>query len=143
MEEDDAVGEGFGGEEVEADGAMARLNEGDALADEDGKRRREQQRFCAAPPVLPIVASIFTQPLRAGLTCDTPTALLGSENSNPAEQFFPRLKGRAARLGRRALQAADRRVSTFTELRRLRQNSGEDCVGRACLGLHSPGCREG
>src|SRR5258708_690088 len=86
--------------------------------------------------------SFFTQPLRAGLTCDTPTALLGSENSNPAEQFFPRLKGRAARLGRRALQAADRRVSTFTELRRLPQNSGEDCVGRACLGLHSPGCRE-
>ena len=42
VEEDDAVGEGFGGEEFEADGAMARLNEGDALADEDGKRRREQ-----------------------------------------------------------------------------------------------------
>ncbi len=36
MEEDDAVGEGFGGEEFEADGAMARLNEGDAFADEDG-----------------------------------------------------------------------------------------------------------
>ena len=42
MEVDDAVGEGFGGEEVEADGSMARLDEGDALADEDGKRRREQ-----------------------------------------------------------------------------------------------------
>ncbi len=36
MEEDDAVGEGFGGEELEADGAMARLDEGDAFADEDG-----------------------------------------------------------------------------------------------------------
>lgn len=33
---DDAVGEGFGGEEPKADGAMARLNEGDAFADEDG-----------------------------------------------------------------------------------------------------------
>ena len=43
MEEDDAVGEGFGGEEFEADGAMARLNQGDAFADdEDGKRTREQ-----------------------------------------------------------------------------------------------------
>src|SRR5260370_1008880 len=75
VEMDDAVGEGFGGEEVEADGAMARLDEGDALADEDGKRRREQQRFCAAPTMLPIVASIFTQPLRAGLTYGAPTAL--------------------------------------------------------------------
>ena len=36
MEEDDAVGEGFGGEESEADGAMARLNQGNAFADEDG-----------------------------------------------------------------------------------------------------------
>ena len=36
MEEDDAVGEGFGREEFEADGTMARLNEGDAFADEDG-----------------------------------------------------------------------------------------------------------
>ncbi len=36
MEEDDAVGEGFGGEEFEAEGAMARLNEGNAFADEDG-----------------------------------------------------------------------------------------------------------
>jgi hypothetical protein len=42
VEEDDAVGEGFGGEEFEADGAMARLNQGDAFADEDGERRREQ-----------------------------------------------------------------------------------------------------
>src|SRR5712664_2391905 len=36
VEEDDAVGEGFGGEELEAEGAVARLNEGDAFADEDG-----------------------------------------------------------------------------------------------------------
>ena len=36
MEEDDAVGEGFGGEEFEADGAVARLNKGDAFANEDG-----------------------------------------------------------------------------------------------------------
>jgi len=36
VEEDDAVGEGSGGEELEADGAMARLNEGDALADQGG-----------------------------------------------------------------------------------------------------------
>jgi hypothetical protein len=36
VEEDDAVGEGFGGEEVEADGAMARLNEGNVFADQDG-----------------------------------------------------------------------------------------------------------
>src|SRR6267154_3082899 len=36
VREDDAVGEDFGGEEFEADGAMARLNEGDAFADEDG-----------------------------------------------------------------------------------------------------------
>jgi len=36
VEEDDAVGEGFGGEEFEAEGAMARLNEGNAFADEDG-----------------------------------------------------------------------------------------------------------
>src|SRR5712664_3697579 len=36
VEVDDAVGEGFGGEELEADGAMARLNERDAFADEDG-----------------------------------------------------------------------------------------------------------
>jgi len=33
---DDAVGEGFGGEELEADGAVAGLNQGDAFADEDG-----------------------------------------------------------------------------------------------------------
>ncbi len=37
MEEDDAVGVGFGGEELEADGAVTRLNEGDAFADEDGE----------------------------------------------------------------------------------------------------------
>ncbi len=36
VEEDDAVGEDFGGEEFDADGAMARLNEGDTFADEDG-----------------------------------------------------------------------------------------------------------
>jgi len=42
VEVDDAVGEGFGGEELEAGGTMARLNEGDAFADEDGERRREQ-----------------------------------------------------------------------------------------------------
>lgn len=36
MEVYDAVREGFGGEEPEADGAMARLDEGDAFADEDG-----------------------------------------------------------------------------------------------------------
>ena len=36
MEEDDAVGEGFGREELEADGAMARLDEGNAFADQDG-----------------------------------------------------------------------------------------------------------
>jgi hypothetical protein len=36
VEMDDAVGEGFGGEQFEADGAMARLDEGDAFADEDG-----------------------------------------------------------------------------------------------------------
>ncbi len=36
MKEDDAVGVGFGGEEFEADGAVARLNQGDAFADEDG-----------------------------------------------------------------------------------------------------------
>ena len=35
MEEDDAFGEGFGGEELEADGTVARLHEGDAFADED------------------------------------------------------------------------------------------------------------
>jgi len=42
VEVDDAVGEGFGGEELEADGAVARLDQGDAFADEDGERRREQ-----------------------------------------------------------------------------------------------------
>lgn len=42
MEMDDAVGEGFGREELEADGAMARQNQGDAFADEDGEQRREQ-----------------------------------------------------------------------------------------------------
>jgi hypothetical protein len=42
VEVDDAVGEGFGGEEFEADGAMASLDRGDAFADEDEKRRREQ-----------------------------------------------------------------------------------------------------
>jgi hypothetical protein len=36
VEVDDAIGEGFGGKEFEADEAMARLNEGDAFADEDG-----------------------------------------------------------------------------------------------------------
>ncbi len=36
MEEDDAVGEGSCGEELEADGAMAGLDERDAFADEDG-----------------------------------------------------------------------------------------------------------
>jgi hypothetical protein len=36
VEVDYAVGEGFGGEEFEADGAMARLNQGNAFADEDG-----------------------------------------------------------------------------------------------------------
>ncbi len=36
VEEDDAVGEGFGGEELEADEALAGLNEGDAFADQDG-----------------------------------------------------------------------------------------------------------
>ena len=34
VEEDDAVGEGFGGEELEADESMARLNQGDAFADD-------------------------------------------------------------------------------------------------------------
>jgi len=33
VEVDDAVGEGFGGEELEANGAMARLSQGDAFAD--------------------------------------------------------------------------------------------------------------
>jgi len=42
VEVDDAVGEGFCGEELGADGAMAGLDEGDAFADEDGERRREQ-----------------------------------------------------------------------------------------------------
>jgi hypothetical protein len=42
VEVDDAVGEGFSGEEFEADGAMARLDQEDAFADEDGKGRREQ-----------------------------------------------------------------------------------------------------
>jgi hypothetical protein len=42
VEVDDAVGVGFGGEEFEADGGVARLDQGDAFADEDGKRRREQ-----------------------------------------------------------------------------------------------------
>src|SRR5712664_3006831 len=51
----------------------------------DRKRISQTALQATAPAVLPIVASIFTQPLRAGLTCDTPTALLGSENSNPAE----------------------------------------------------------
>jgi hypothetical protein len=36
VEVDDAVGEGFGGEELEADGAVAGLDEGDAFANEDG-----------------------------------------------------------------------------------------------------------
>src|SRR6266851_10220424 len=36
VEEDDAVGEGSCGEELEADGAMAGLDERDAFADEDG-----------------------------------------------------------------------------------------------------------
>jgi len=36
VEEDEAVGEGFGGEELEADGAMAGLNQRDAFADQDG-----------------------------------------------------------------------------------------------------------
>ena len=66
MEEDDAVGEGFGGEEVEADGAMASVNEGDAFADEYGKRTREQQRFCGAPTVLSIIASILPSPYGLG-----------------------------------------------------------------------------
>jgi len=104
VEVDNAVGEGFGGEEFETDGAVARLNQGDAFADEDGKRRREQQRFCAAPTVLPIVASIFTQPLRAGLTYGAPTALLGSENSNPAE---PRqIRQNRGKSGRTAAESA-------------------------------------
>lgn len=42
VEVDEADGEGFGGEELEADGAMAWLNQGDAFADEEGKRGREQ-----------------------------------------------------------------------------------------------------
>jgi len=33
VEVDDAVGEGFGGEELETNGAMARLSLGDAFAD--------------------------------------------------------------------------------------------------------------
>ena len=36
MEVDDAIGKGFGGEKLEADGAMATLDQGDAFADEDG-----------------------------------------------------------------------------------------------------------
>jgi hypothetical protein len=36
VEEDDAVGEGFGGEKLEADGAVARLNQRNAFADQDG-----------------------------------------------------------------------------------------------------------
>lgn len=32
VEEDDAFGGGFGGEEFEADGAMMRLNKGDAFS---------------------------------------------------------------------------------------------------------------
>src|SRR5712664_4064276 len=48
--------------------------------------------------------SFFTQPLRAGLTCDTPTALLGSENSNPAE---PRqIRQNRGKSGRTAAESA-------------------------------------
>jgi len=36
VEVDDAIGKGFGGEKLEADGAMATLDQGDAFADEDG-----------------------------------------------------------------------------------------------------------
>src|SRR5260370_8223804 len=35
-EEEEVGGEGCGGEELEADGGMARLDQGDALGDEDG-----------------------------------------------------------------------------------------------------------
>jgi hypothetical protein len=36
VQEDDAVGEGFGGEELEAEGAMARLDQRNAFANQDG-----------------------------------------------------------------------------------------------------------
>src|SRR2546426_12056431 len=35
-----------------------------------------------------------------------------------------------------------RRIRTFIECRMPPQNSAEDCVGGACLGLHKPGYRE-
>ena len=49
VEEDDAVGEGFGGEEFEADGAMARLDEGDAFADEAGNEGGNNKDFVPHP----------------------------------------------------------------------------------------------
>ena len=86
VEADDAVGEGFGGEEFEADGAVARLDQGMPWPMRMGNEGGNDKDFvphlrCSRLSRL----SFFTQPLRAGLTCDTPTALLGSENSNPAE----------------------------------------------------------
>src|SRR5712664_2515170 len=86
VEADDAVGEGFGGEEFEADGAVARLDQGMPWPMRMGNEGGNDKDFvphlrCSRLSRL----SFFTQPLRAGLPCDTPTALLGSENSNPAE----------------------------------------------------------
>jgi hypothetical protein len=45
---DDAVGEGFGGEEFEAEGAMARLNKEDGFADEDGALQPQGERCRAS-----------------------------------------------------------------------------------------------
>ncbi len=54
MEEGDAVGEGFGGEVLEADGAMDRLNEGDAFADEEGRAARFLGEKTHSPKAVPV-----------------------------------------------------------------------------------------
>src|SRR5712664_4171568 len=65
--------------------------------------------------------SFFTQPLRAGLPCDTPTALLGSENSNPAESAANPAEPRQIRQNR---GKSGRTAANPAEPRQIRQNRG-------------------
>src|SRR5712664_3824043 len=131
VEADDAVGEGFGGEEFEADGAVARLDQGMPWPMRMGNEGGNDKDFvphlrCSRLSRL----SFFTQPLRAGLTYGAPTALLGSENSNPAE---PRqIRQNRGKSGRTAANPAEPR-----QIRQNRGKSGRTAAESAVLDAHA------
>jgi hypothetical protein len=81
VEVDDAVGEGFGGEKFEADGAVTRLDQGDAFSDEDGALQPQEKKDAGLPDanrrdphkpgkarryITPVPSADPSTPLRAG-----------------------------------------------------------------------------